>query len=112
MEKIINNEKLEKILTALWTDFLDYRKVIAFIMASVRDNINNLPVHQEDDLPKKGVEIAISRFSIKNGGFLLWIDFTIPRESGFAIGTCECHLSNLGELQLKKIVGQILIKAH
>lgn len=108
MEKLINKEKLEKILIAFWTDILDYRKVIAFVMASVRDNIKNLPEYQEDNLPQKGVETTISRFSIKSGGFLLWIDFTVPRENGFAIGTCECHLSNLGELQLQKIVGQML----
>jgi hypothetical protein len=106
MENLIKNDKLEQLLIKHWTEFLDYRKLIAFVLQSVRDA--NLPVYEEDDLPKKGVEINITRFNILDDGFLLWIDFTAPQNDGFAIGTCECILSNFGNLQLSRTVGQIL----
>jgi hypothetical protein len=106
MKNIINNKKFEELLTTKWANFLDYRKVIAFVMAVVRDT--DLPTHVEENLPPKGVEITISRFSIQSNGFLLWIDFTIPKEGGFAMGTCEAHLTNLGTLTSERIVGQFL----
>lgn len=110
MENLIKNEKLEHLLIKHWPEFLDYRKLIAFILQSVRDA--NLPVNEEDELPKKCVEISITKFSIKDySGFLLWIDFIVPQDDGFAIGTCECFLGNNGKLQLNRTVGQIL-KLH
>jgi hypothetical protein len=78
-------------------------------MQCVRDK-DDFPVHEEDELPNKGVEITISRFSIKENGFLLWIDFTVPQPNGFAIGTCEITLSNTGSLNLIRTVGQMLKK--
>jgi len=109
MLNVINNEKLEHILTKLWAEFLDYRKVIAFVMTCVRDNKNDFPVFEEDSLPQKTVEIALSRFTLKSDGFILWIDFTVPQETGFVIGTCETYLTNTGELKLNRILGQLLI---
>ena len=109
MKDLIKNDILEKILTLNWASFLDYRKLIAFVLVCVRDN--ELPEYRETDLPKKNTEIVVSRFTLIDNGFLLWIDFTIPKEDGFAIGTCECHLSTKGEIILKQIVGQIL-KSH
>lgn len=110
MRNVINNEKLEQLLTKNWAEFIDYRKLIAFIMICVRDNKDTFPIHKELDLPKKNVEITISKFSIKRDKFLLWIDFTVPQESGFSIGTCEAYLTNLGELILNQVVGQTLIQ--
>ena len=106
MEKIINKQKLEELLTAHWADILDVRKLIAYIMLNVRDE--KLKTFVEDILPDKGVEITITKFAIQDEGFFLWIDFTIPKENGFAIGTCETHLSNSGVLTTTEIVGQLL----
>lgn len=109
MEKIINKQKLEELLTAHWAEILDVRKLIAHVMLNVRDA--DLKTFEEDNLPEKGVEITITRFTIQNDGFLLWIDFTIPKERGFAIGTCEAHLSNSGILNTTQVVGHLL-KQH
>jgi hypothetical protein len=109
MENVINKEKLEQLLTQKWTEFLDYRKIIAFVMISVRDN--NFPVFEENNLPQKNTEIKISRFVLKNDGFLLWIDFTVPKEPGFVVGTCEAILKSSGKLILNQILGQF-IRSH
>lgn len=104
--KIIDQEKLEKILTVNWANFLDYRRLIAFVLTCVRDN--ELPTCEETDLPRKNTEISVTRFSLKDNGFLLWIDFTVPKSNGFAIGTCECYLTNKGEINLNQIIGHVL----
>ena len=103
MENVINNEKLDLLLKKHWADFLDYRKVMAFVMVCVRDN--DFPIHIEENLPQKTVEITVSRFATKDDGFLIWMDFTVPRESGFTTGTCEAHLTNTGNLKLNRILG-------
>ena len=109
MENVIKTEKLEQMLIKFWAEFLDYRKVITFVTMSVRDN--EFPIFEEDSLPQKNVEISISRFALKNDGFLLWLDFTVPKETGFVVGTCEATLKNSGELILNQILGQFL-KLH
>ena len=109
MNDIINKNKLEDLLTAKWASFLDFRKVIAFVIAEVRD-YKDFSIYEEENLPEKGVEIKVTRFSLRSNGFLMWIDFTVPREKGFIIGTCEAFLTNTGVLTSKQIVGNYLSK--
>jgi hypothetical protein len=107
MDNILKTTKLENILLSKWTEFLDVRKLLAFIMKSVRDTKDLIEI-EEETLPQKNTELTLSKFSINQNGFLIWADFTIPKEKGFAIGTCEICLNNNGNLKLIRCVGHIL----
>ncbi len=106
MQNVINKQKMEQLLVSKWTEFLDYKKIMAFVMVSVRDH--EFPIYEEEDLPKKGVEITMTRCSPFDNGFLLWLDFTVPKNNGFAIGTIETQLSLSGNLNLVRIIGHAL----
>ncbi len=60
MEKLIQIGKLEELLVARWAHFVDARRLMAFVMACVRDA--HLPHSVETEVPVKGVQISISRF--------------------------------------------------
>jgi hypothetical protein len=107
MQNVIDKQKMEQLLISKWTEFLDYKKVMAFVMVSVRDH-DDFPTYEEDDLPRKGVEITVTRCSPFDNGFLLWLDFTVPKSGGFAIGTIEAQLSLTGDLTVDRIIGHIL----
>jgi len=109
MQNVIDKDKLERLLTSKWAEFLDFKKIMAFVMVNVRDH-DEFPVYEEETLPQKGVEITVTRFTLLDNGFLLWLDFTVPKDNGFAIGTLETHLNFEGDLIPVRIVGQMLKK--
>jgi hypothetical protein len=112
MNSIVKKSDLEKLLLTNWTKFIDYQKLIIFVTQTVRD-YNNFPIFEEDELPEKGVQITLTRFSILNNKFILWIDFTVPKQLGFVIGTCETTLELSGKMYLQNLVGQhLMIKPH
>lgn len=107
MNSVIKKNSLERILLANWTSILDFQKIILFTTQVVRD-YNDFPVFEEDEIPKKGVQISLTRFTVLNHAFLIWIDYTVPKDFGFVIGTCEAILDLSGNLTLKNLIGQHL----
>ncbi|MFX5761019.1 hypothetical protein ABTE44_20015, partial [Acinetobacter baumannii] len=77
-----------ELLIANWTMFINPRRMIAYVMQSVRDA--SLPRVKTDEVKKKGVQVTISRFEFSEAGFVVWADFSIPLNDGeVAVGTTE-----------------------
>jgi hypothetical protein len=109
MDKLIQPEQLENLLVAKWANFVDARRLIAFIMACVRDA--TLPHCIEEEVPAKGVQISISRFEWTQPGFLIWADFSIPTGEGeVAVGTTEFLITPAGITEHIKTIGTKFIQ--
>jgi hypothetical protein len=109
--KVLNTAKLEELLVANWTKFLDTKAVMAFVLASVRDNIEQNFCVMSGSTSNKGVQITVSRFQMAQDGFTIWIDFHVPQEEGVAVGTSELHLSPTGTLSHIRTLGNLFAKA-
>jgi len=106
---MIQKRKLEEVLVAKWAHFVDVRRLMAFVMVSVRDA--HLPHLIDDDVTPKGTQITVSRFELFQGGFLLWIDFSMPLENNqLAVGTVECVLPPNGDVELRNVIGNIFVQ--
>ena len=106
MKNLINKQNLEKLLISKWTSFMDSRQLIAFTLLNVRDKRDDFQVIKEDDeLPKKNVQVTIERFEPCEDGFVVWIDYTVPHENEIIVGTIETNLTLNGNLTLSNIIG-------
>ncbi len=109
MESVLKPNKLEELLIANWTNFIESNKLMAFVLSCVRENVrSNFSVIAQSVGTKKGVQITISRFQLTKDGFILWIDFNVPYESNIAVGTSEMLLSHTGTLNHIRTVGNLL----
>ena len=108
MTEIINSKKLEELLIANWTSFINYSKLMAHILEIVRDT--ELAVMEQSTIPKIGIQISISRFELIHNGFLIWVEFKVPKEENkIAIGTSELKLSYSGGLSHIKTIGNLYV---
>lgn len=104
-----NQNKLEELLVAKWTEFLDSSKLLAFVLQKVHDNINLLNSISQNDIKLKGISITLSRFYLTNTGFNLWVEFHIPIAiNKVAEGTMELNLSNKGTITYKDMLGNLI----
>ena len=108
--KVLNKAKLEELLVANWTKFMDTKAMMAFVLGCVRDNIEKNFCVMPGSASNKGVQITVSRFHIAQDGFTIWIDFHVPQEEGVAVGTSELHLSPTGTLTHIRTLGNLFAK--
>lgn len=106
---IFDADKLEKLLIANWTHFIDSSKLMAYALKQVQENANHLEIISGEQIKNKGVRITISRFHYSTQGFLIWIEFNAPLspQNKYAEGTLEVLLNHHGQLQLININGHI-----
>lgn len=104
----INHEKLEQLLLANWTFLLDRNLLIRNILENVRDA--KLPVVQQKDVPPAIVKVIVTKFAVKDKTqFELWIEFSIPKDEGLAIGSQVYTLGLDGELNLQESYGTVFL---
>lgn len=104
MKKTIVKENLEKLLLANWTFFLDKNKLLAFVLSVIRDQkFNVVP----STFAQKGTSIKLSKFELKDNGFVLWAEFAVPKENGTIVGTSELELRNDGSLSHIQSIGTL-----
>ena len=72
LNNVINSEKLEKILVAHWTEFMDVRE----LMSSASSVISNLEEKQ-----CKVNKLTISRFELVEDGFIVWLECKVGDDS-------------------------------
>lgn len=108
-----NIDELEKVLLSNWAKFINPQRFMAFVLAAVRD-MDLRVVASPPPTHKDSVQITLSQFRPdQDRNFILWADFTIPKEEGIAIGTCEIrldpytgllsHLQTLGNIYVSLI---------
>jgi len=89
--KIFKEEKLEQLIAANWTQFIDSNLLRPFVQNSIKSNLNNLII-----IPMstsfKGNSLSLSRFYFKNNGYYFWVEFHNLIEKYIAEGTIEFYV--------------------
>jgi hypothetical protein len=112
LKKVLKEDKLEELLVANWTHFVDSGRLMAYVLQNVQANVNNLAVIPTSEIKPKGVQITLSRFHWTMSGFLIWAEFTVPvRLDMVAVGTMELHLSSNGSLTHTQTLGNLYSKS-
>lgn len=79
-------------------------------MQQVRAKLDtNFIVVTDADFSNRGTQITVSRCQpdFGRGGFVLWIDFTIPYDGNTAVGTVEAFLTTRGNLTAENMSGNL-----
>jgi len=101
-------DKLEELLVANWTQFIDSSKLMGFVLKKVQDNTNNLAIICNTEIKPKGFKITVSRCYLKLQGFIVWVEFTFPLSTNkMAEGTMELLLSHNGSISHMRTLGNI-----
>ncbi len=112
MISVLKLDKLEELLVANWTQFIETNKLMAFVLEAVRDRVrSDFTVVAQSSVGRKGVQITMSRFQLVADGFILWVDFSVPHEDNTAVGTSELHLSPTGTLSHIRTLGSLFAKS-
>jgi hypothetical protein len=102
----LSKEKLIQVLMTNWTEFINRSELVRFTLEKARDT--PYPVMEDKEMsPAKQVKISITDFDLD--AMELWIEFTIPKANGTAIGTHICTFSFSGEINLKESLGTLFV---
>jgi hypothetical protein len=107
LNSVIDEGKLELLLQTHWTEFVDYRKLLGFVLAHVR--LKEYPVVRQDSIPKRQNLISVTKIVTERDGFEAWVEFTAARTDGVAVGTVVCHLPLGGEAAVRESYGTVLV---
>lgn len=104
---VLNIEKLEEILIINWPKFIDTHRLMAHVLKWVRDEVSGDTAIDSEPHENRNLSITVSRFQLVDSGFLVWVDFTVPREEYFARGTTEILLDAAGGINHIRTVGHL-----
>lgn len=106
--QIFDADKLEKLLVANWTHFLDSKRLMAFVLQKLQENAGRLDIISSESIKSKAIKITLSRFYPSGTGFVIWIEFNAPVvPNRFAEGTMELLLTLDGQFKLLNLIGNI-----
>jgi hypothetical protein len=105
--------KLETVLQAHWTEFLDTVQVMRVVLQHVRDT--SYRVIKQEEIPPRQTKITVTKFSIKvaeakfdwpeTARMEIWAEFTVPKGDGVVVGTVIADIFWSGELYIKESFG-------
>lgn len=103
---MIYKEKLEELLVRNWTKFLDTKKVLVKVLQDANASADTFNIVKSDGKPeKKAMQVSLSRFRLADTGFLIWVEFVVPRDGEVYVGTAEYRLLASGSLELRQMLG-------
>jgi hypothetical protein len=106
--EMVNLDEFERLLLTHWTCFINPNRLIAFVLANVRDT--ELTLQKSTNPSTKSLKITISQFrASEDRTFILWVEFIIPKSTGFAVGTCELRFDPLtGTIEHLQTIGNLI----
>jgi hypothetical protein len=108
MKNIFETKKLEALLVARWSEFIDAQALLDKIKELVEENKHSFDFIPNTSYKQKGAQIMVSRFQYQKHAFVVWVDFLMPIDGKrVAVGTAEFFLSTTEILSLSKILGNI-----
>ena len=103
MNNLILPEKLSELLLKNWANFLNKKIVIHRVLEDAKNA--NLTLSNETS-SKTQTYITITKFDLTdNSSFEIWIEFGVPQENYFIVGTHTYSLTLDGNLILKNTFG-------
>ncbi len=109
---MINKEKLEEILIRNWANFFDIKKMISRVLQDVDASFNTFDITKEKNTGSGVMQISLSRFHLIEDGFILWVEFAVPKNNDISIGTIEYVLSSNNIIKIKQITGKRFKKSE
>jgi hypothetical protein len=108
--EIVKKEKLEQLIKAHWSEFMDTRALLGFVLKEAREanyqTIQQIP-------PTTQVKVVVTKVNIVDLGTLeLWAEFSVPVNAGMAIGTHIFYLkidAHQCQLQLQETFGTCFV---
>jgi hypothetical protein len=103
-------ENFEQLIKANWSKFIDKNAFIRYVLEKARDS--DYRTLTTNDVPQKQLKVSITKVSIIGHGILeLWAEFSVPINSGMAIGThvLHLHIDKNCEMHLIETHGTIFI---
>lgn len=101
MDGVLLDDKLQRLLIANWADILDRNKFLLKVLEDARDR----EYPKLTSVVKRKTEFSITKFEPKNTEFVIWVEFTVPKEDCTLIGTHIYKLSLSGTLTLVESYG-------
>jgi hypothetical protein len=87
---VVVKEKLEQLLLAHWTSFVDRITLMRRVLEDARDGDYKVLEAKEPLQPQ--TKITLTRFAkISKSDFEVWVEFTVPREDSIVQGTHVYH---------------------
>ena len=106
--KIIKEEKLEELIVANWTQFVDIQLLKVLVKNELQKNLNNLIIIPTKRGSIKGDSISLSRFYSTKEGYYFWIEFYNLINNQIAEGTMEAFVPyDNKETKIRSIVGNL-----
>jgi hypothetical protein len=103
---MINKGKLEELLVRNWTSFFDTKKLIVKVLKDVEVSEETFATSTCDrKCDKNSMQVSLSRFHLEDSGFVLWVEFVVPRNEAVSVGTVEYKLNNDSSLELRQMMG-------
>lgn len=108
LKNVLKADKLEELLVANWTQFIDSSKLLGFVLKTVQNNIDRLAIISCAKINPKGVSVTFSRCHWNDNGFLIWAEFHVPISTNkIAEGTMELFLLSEGSISVINILGNV-----
>lgn len=104
MDKVFDEQKLEGLLVAHWTKFMDCKSVLDLLIQALRAGANQLAIINEGHITNQGTKLTVSRFCLTQAGFLIWFELSAPISQGYAEATLEARLER-GNLSVTRVAG-------
>jgi hypothetical protein len=99
--------KLEEVLQRHWAEFLDPVQVMRLVLEHVR-NTSFRTIYQAE-IPKQCTKISVTGFIKIGDGFQVWIEFTVPKNTGVIMGTVLLRLELSGKADIEESFGTVFM---
>ena len=105
MPKLFDGDKLESLLVANWTHFMDSRALLSMLTKTVSERTSQLAIINGSDMQNKGSKLSVSRFVPSGNGYLIWFELGACVAGGYAEATIEASVDESGTLHPCNVAG-------
>lgn len=104
VNKLFRSERLEDLLQAHWTEFIDPIMLMKTVMEHVSSNQFKTIV--QATIPPKQVKVTITKFdTISQNRPEFWVEFSVPKDNGVVVGTSTYQIDTAGNIVMVKSFG-------
>lgn len=105
-QPILEKIKLEELLLANWTNYINTSQLIRVTLENIRDAIYPVKAAESYGQPlPQGVRVSVTNVGLTDRGLEIWVEFCAKVEIGTVIGTHIFKIDLNGFFTLKETYG-------